>query len=147
MSKFKPGQSGNPKGRAPGVLTMVNKMKAALSSFGKRHNVSDAHQALLDKVIEQALSGDPSSQKLILDRLQPMPKPRATPVDVPGADAKDNLIDQAKTIIQAVFEGKLTPEEGRGLVSTIHDVARIHESTELVERIEKLEQVLEERDE
>ena len=74
-----------------------------------------------------------------------MPKPRATPVDVPNGDSTDGLVEQATNIIQAVFEGRLTPEEGRGLVGTLHDVVRIQESTELAERIGVLEQQLEER--
>lgn len=67
---FKPGQSGNPAGRQPGTK---NKKLEMLRSNDEK---------LQKKVLDMAMDGDPTSLRIIADRLWPRLRPEAVPIKI-----------------------------------------------------------------
>lgn len=65
---FKKGQSGNPGGRpkGPSALAELENLLASAREDGRTQL-----RAVLDKVIEQAIAGESTQQKLILERVAP----------------------------------------------------------------------------
>jgi hypothetical protein len=75
-TKFKPGVSGNPKGRAPGSTPAVKLRKA----------ISKDIPNIITKLVDQALAGDVQAAKVLLDRVVPVLKPQSLPVAIPLSD-------------------------------------------------------------
>jgi len=91
---------------------------------------------LIDSVIQNALEGDTSAQKMCLDRLVPPLKSVDRPVTLA---ASETLADQGRNILKAVTVGDLTPSEAECVFRSLTAQARITELSELEQRIEVLE--------
>ena len=124
---WKPGQSGNPAGRPPGVGE-VGKLRAAI---GKRV------PELLAAMMTRALDGDVGAARLLLERaiapLKAAEQPQA--LNLPDG----TLTDQGRAVLSAVAAGELAPGQGAALLAAIGTLARVTELDELTARIEKLE--------
>jgi hypothetical protein len=126
---FKPGQSGNPKGKPPGTKDRRTKLRELLEPHSK---------ALVAKVVALALEGDTAALKLCLERLMPPIRAKDEPVKI--ALPKDGtLTEQAQGIIQAMAQAELSPREASMLLQALAGQARIIEIDELTRRIETLE--------
>lgn len=126
--RWKPGESGNPKGRAKGSGA-TGKLRAA---------IADDLPAIIAALTERARAGDPAAAKLLLDRVLPALKAEAAPVAVPGM-AHGSLTERAEAALRAVADGEVAPDTGASLVGAVAAVARVVEVTDLQARIEKLE--------
>jgi hypothetical protein len=62
---FRPGQSGNPRGRPTGIVDRRTALRSQLE---------DAAPELLASAIEMARQGDPHMMRLLLSRLLPAPR-------------------------------------------------------------------------
>lgn len=126
--RWKPGESGNPKGRKPGTGE-VAKVRAAIAG-----RVPE----ILDKLITQALEGDTSAARLLLERavapLKATEQPQA--VNLAG----DSLTDQGRAVLASVAAGELAPGQGAALLSAIGTLARVAEVDELAARVAALEE-------
>ena len=93
----------------------------------------------LDKLVELATSDEPNIQalKLFLDRTVAPLKPVTPPVsfDLQGSSPAEH----AQSIVQAAADGKLSPSTAVELLNAMASCMKIIEVTELVARIEKLE--------
>lgn len=128
MSKFKPGESGNPAGKKPGSGHR-QKLFSALINPHKEELVSTA--------ITMALNGNESMLRLLLERLLPA-KPNdepITPVDIQNM----KISEQGNTIVSLIASGELSPLEGNSLLQALTSQARLIESDDLLKRIEALE--------
>lgn len=127
MAKFKPGQSGNPAGRKPGIRD-------------RRHDLRDTLKAeapaLVKKCIAMALSGDAAAMKLLLDRCLSPIRPSAAPVQFPVGD---NPTDMARGVLAAAAEGKMPPDVAATLVQAAAALVKVEELDELRRRLEALE--------
>lgn len=96
----------------------------------------------VDKVIEilrtQALAGDAQAIRILLDRVLPSLRPveLPTPLELPAG----SLAQQAHAVVQAVAAGDIAAGQAVQIISALGGVAKIVEATELLDRIEKLEQ-------
>ena len=130
-TRFKKGQSGNPKGRPQ----------------GSRNRVSLAIDELLDgeaekitrKAIELALGGDTVALRLCLERLCPPRKERPISCKLPKLEDPSNLVAAISALITAVASGELTPGEGQALVSLIEAQRRTLETEDIEQRLAALE--------
>ncbi len=124
---WKPGQSGNPKGRSPGSGE-VAKIRAAIAA---------EVPAILKTLVEQALSGDTQAARLLLERTVPALKPaeQAQAIALPDG----SLTEQGRAILAAVAGAELAPGQGAQLLSAIGSLARVAEIDDLAQRIEALE--------
>lgn len=124
---WKPGQSGNPKGRPPGVGE-VGKLRAALAV-----DVPD----ILQTVVTAAKGGDVQAARLILERVLPALK-AVEPVQAVSLP-DGSLTDQGRAVLASVAAGELAPGQGAALLGAIGTLARVSEIDELAARVAALE--------
>lgn len=130
-TRFKPGQSGNPAGKAKGT----------------RHRVTLAIEALLEgeaetltrKAIDLALGGDMTALRLCLERLAPARRDRPVTFDLPKIESTADLPKATQAILEAVSSGELTPSEAAELGKLVDAHAKAIEVTDLHRRLEALE--------
>ena len=129
--RFKPGQSGNPKGRPPGVSNKREQVAKA---------ITDALPEILSVVRAKALQGDMAAAALLLARGVPTLRPRAEKVEF-TLDPAGNLYEQAREVLQALACGQLDPDTAKGILDSIGAFSGLREREELIARIAKLEQL------
>ncbi|MDA7649419.1 DUF5681 domain-containing protein [Akkermansiaceae bacterium] len=125
---FSKGASGNPKGR-PKTETVA-----------LRKQIAPQAEAIIRQVIDQALEGDLTAAKLILDRILPPLKPVAAPVIIPF-DGGESLVDQAKAILSAASSGQISSDIAAQLIQSTSNLTRIIEFEDLKDRLEALERI------
>lgn len=130
MAKFMPGESGNPKGRPRGRKDR----RSAL-----RELIAPHVPAVLDRVVQAALSGDMAAAKLLLERTVPVLRPHGELVRIEmKPDA--TLAEHGAAIVAATLAGSLTPAEAADVLTALASQARLIESTDLALRVELLEE-------
>lgn len=123
---FKPGQSGNPKGRTPGKTPAAALRKAIAKEI----------PAILAIVIAQAKAGDMNAAKILIDKIIPTLKPQSLPVEIElGKDA----VESGDNIITAILSGEIAPDVGSMLVKTLADQSKLVEMLDISKRVEVLE--------
>lgn len=125
---WKKGQSGNPAGRPKGSGE-VSKLRAAIAG-----RVPE----ILDKLMTQALQGDTSAARLLLERAIAPLKAQEAPQALALPDG--TLTDQGHAVLRSVADGELAPSQGAALLSGIGTLARVAEIDELAARVAALEQ-------
>jgi len=128
-TKFKPGKSGNPKGRPKGSKDKRTELREMMQPHA---------EALVNKAVELAKNGDISALRICLDRLIP-PYRAKDPVVVVGS-MTGTLTEQGQQVIEAVSGGELSPSDGASLLQALASQARIVEIDELTKRIKHLEE-------
>ena len=117
--RWKPGESGNPKGRTPGTGE-VAAIRAA---------IADRVPDLLAAMMTRALDGDVGAARLLLERavapLKAVEQPQA--LTLPDG----TLTDQGRAVLSAVAAGDLAPGQGAALLGAIGTLARVTELDEL----------------
>jgi hypothetical protein len=124
--KFKPGQSGNPKGR-PKDKTPATIIRKSI--------VTDMPDIIKNLVV-MAKAGDVQAAKILLDRICPPLKPQAMPICLPVIGS---LSEQGNEIIKATMAGQIPPDIGSQLIMALASQSKIIEIEELTKRIEALE--------
>ena len=127
MSKYAKGQSGNPAGRPPGSKSFQSELRAALEAHGPE---------ILEKLIERAKNGEPSSGRFLIERL--LPTVKSAPVQVP-LRLEGSPVEQAEQIKTALAEGLLTLDEARTLLDALRTVEVVKAASELPDRIKEVE--------
>lgn len=127
-SQWKPGQTGNPKGRPPGQ-SAITKMRASLAG-----DVPD----ILAGLVLAAKGGDVQAARLILERVLPPVKAIEQAVELQLPDG-GTLTDKANAVLSAAAAGNLAPGQAAQLIAALGTLAKIHEVDELAARIAKLE--------
>ena len=128
MAKFKPGESGNRKGRPKGTGEAAKLRQA----------IADDAPDIIAAMAEAAKNGDTAAAKLLLDRIAPALKSEAQPVELP--DMKHGgLPERANAVLDAAAEGRLAPDTASQLVAAVGKLARVFEIDELEKRLQALE--------
>ncbi len=124
---WKPGQSGNPKGKPSGSGKV-----AAL-----RAGIAENLPAIIATLTTAALAGDVSAARLLLERVIPPLKAseEATPVNLPDG----TLTEQGRSVVAAVAAGELAPGQGAALLGSLGALAKLTETDELARRLDTLE--------
>ena len=128
---WKKGQSGNPAGKKPGT----------------RHKATLAVERLLDgegeeltrKAIELALEGEITALKLCLERICPPRKSRPVSIDLPDIKNCEGISMAQATVVQAVGDGELTPDEGQVLSNILEARRKSIETADHEQRLNELE--------
>lgn len=127
MTKFKKGQSGNPKGRPRGIPDKRTIYRETLHKHAGK---------IIEAVIEKALEGDITAMRICVDRIIPTLKAGDSSVNV---NLSGNLADQGQQVLSSLADGSLSPGEAVTVMNTLQAQAKLVESDELIERIERLE--------
>lgn len=127
--KFAPGTSGNPDGRPKGSGE-VAQLRAMLKPYLPE---------LLQRLMVQAMAGDVTAARVILDRVLPTLKPEAMPVLLPDFNPASPLMQLGQQIMGAVAQGDVAPDTGAQLLSGVAALAGLKAVDELEARIKALE--------
>jgi len=126
--RFQSGKSGNPAGRPTGV-----------GKVAEYRNLLQSHaEPLIKAAINHALAGEPSALKMCIDRLIPPYRPEAMPVEFALPEA-GGLVNMGESVLSAIGNGVLSPEQGAKLLQALAGQARLIEVEELEARIQALE--------
>jgi len=114
---------------------------------GTRFKITKAVEELLEgeaeklsrKAIDLALEGDTTALRLCLERIAPPRKDGPVRFDLPHMESAQDAANAAAAVLQAVSEGELTPLEGASVMGLIENYRRALETSELEERLTKLE--------
>ncbi|MCP5329298.1 MAG: DUF5681 domain-containing protein [Steroidobacteraceae bacterium] len=113
--RFKPGVSGNPRGRPRGIVEKRARVTNAL--------LQDAAK-IAEVVSAAAQGGDMTAAALVLARSVPTLKPEGSLVEF-ALDTSAPLATQMAQVTQAVANGDLTVEEGKHLTDMIRQLAEV----------------------
>ena len=133
-TQFKPGQSGNPAGKPKGTR---NATTLALETL-----LDGQAQALTQKAIDVALTGDIPALRLCLDRILPPRKDSPVAFGLPEMKKVDDAVPAMGALVKAVGQGDLTPTEAGELTKMVQAFAKIIETAELEDRVRKLEEAI-----
>jgi Family of unknown function (DUF5681) len=109
--RFRPGESGNPKGKQKGCKHRVTLLAEQL--------MADDAESVVRAVISAAQSGDMAAAKLILDRVCPVRRSRPTPFSLPNDGSTPDILELLGSVVKAMANGTLTAEEGASIASVI----------------------------
>ena len=125
---WKPGQSGNPKGKTPGSGEL-QKLRASIAA--------DVPEILAGLVLA-ARGGDVQAARLILERVLPPIKAieQAVALQLPEGGT---LTAKAAAVLSAAAAGELAPTQAAQLITALGTLAKITEIDELAARITALE--------
>ena len=130
-TKFAPGQSGNPAGKAKGTR---NKTTLAIEAL-----LEGEADALARKVIELAKDGDGPALRMCLDRLAPPRKDAPVCFDLPPIKSVADAVEASSALLSAVAAGDVTPDEGSRIMSLLTSHKVLVETGEFERRLEALE--------
>ena len=108
--RFRPGQSGNPKGKPKGAR---NKATLAAQSL-----LDGEAEALTRKAVELAKAGDMTALRLCLERVVPSLKAVAPCVAVDAGGA-NSLTGQARALLDAALSGEVAPDVAASLIGAL----------------------------
>ena len=125
--KFSKGNKASP-GRTPGRSKVAE----------LRDKLAQDLDAVIGIVREQALAGDHQAIRILLDRVLPCLRPveLPTPLNLP----EGTLAHQAHAVVQAIADGDIAPSQAAQIITALGGVAKIIETTDLLDRITKLEE-------
>ena len=132
MAKFTTGVSGNKAGRPPGTKDRRTEMRELLQPHAAK---------LVQKAVDLALLGDTMALKLCMDRICPVLKSRAEPVELDTPDDA-TLTEQAAAIYRATVGGEIGTDDAAALMAILSGQARITEIDELKRKNEELTKLL-----
>ncbi len=129
--QFKPGQSGNPKGKPKGA-----RHKATLAAL---ELLDGEAESLTRKAVELAMEGDTTALRLCLERIAPPRKDAPVSFSLPEMKTAGDALTAINSIVQAVAKGELTPGEATSLAGLIEAFRKVAETNDLEQRITRLE--------
>jgi hypothetical protein len=96
-TRFKPGQSGNPKGRSKGTANLRTDLRQELSERirvreGERDLKVSKQRAMLKALVAKALKGDARAANVLLGLVSKLFEPEAETPIVPDLTAEDQAI-------------------------------------------------------
>ena len=107
MSKFQPGQSGNPAGRKRGQSNRLTEQA--------RQVLKEATPAVLEATISAAKAGDVQAQRLILGLT--LPRHIREPIALPALDTLAGVAQALEVLARSAAAGDLEADEARALAA------------------------------
>lgn len=130
-SAWKPGESGNPKGKPAGTLNKKTRLAMTL--------LEDDLEAITKVVITAAKGGDMQAARFIVERMVPPMRERPITIELPPVDSSAGVSAAQQAILDAVARGELLPAEGTTLAGIVEMRRKSIETEELELRIAALE--------
>lgn len=132
-TRFKPGTSGNPRGRP--------RRRSVRELVGEQ-----GLGEIVAKMRDAAKGGDvPMSAIQAAKLLIPPQKPELSRVSIPALEAATTHVDKANAITVAAARGEISPDVAVALSTVVANTARVIELDEMARRMDAIEQALKER--
>jgi hypothetical protein len=128
---FKPGQSGNPAGRAAGSR---NKKTLAAEAALFEHA-----QELVDDLVRRAKRGEPAAMRLAMERILPTGRGRPLPIELPPVRSTEDAQVAAGVIMDALKQGALSAREAVDLINVVGALTRLNGAIELIKKVARTE--------
>ena len=128
---FAPGQSGNPDGAKPGRR---HPALEALDAIGH-----ERAQAVLDRVILAAESGDMRAAEIVLRRVWPERRGKPVRIDLPAVNTAADLVPAMARVAEAMACGDLSPEEAQSVTAVLEGQRRVIETRDMEARLKRIE--------
>lgn len=129
--RLRPGHSVAPKQRwHPGQPTEAEQIRAYLAP---------KKQAVLDKLAELAVAGDPRSQQLFLAYIAPPPRIEDERVNIPGFAQAETLAAKAEAVIGAAASGACSTAAAERLLRVLDVYQRATKTDEFEARLKAIE--------
>jgi hypothetical protein len=117
---------------------------------GARHKTSLAVESLLEgeageltqKALELAKAGDIAALKLCMDRIAPRRKDAPITFELPSVKGAKDAANAIPSVLSAVSQGQLTPNEASIVVSMLERCARMFQLAEFEDRISAIERAV-----
>lgn len=129
--KYKPGQSGNIKGRPKGAKSKKTLIRESLEQM-----LLESGDELVLKTLEMAKDGNRFLLEFVVDRVLPA---KSIEPNFPKLDIKGDLLEQHRMLLDHAYDGLINASHLKSISQALTDHAKIMETKELAERIEKLE--------
>lgn len=105
-NRWKPGQSGNPKGAPKRTLRISDyiqkELKKAIAKGDKRKYV----QLMAESLVKRAIKGDPTAMRLVLNYIDGMPKQKIELQGSMGLNINQNILDMTDEEFKKFIMGK-----------------------------------------
>jgi hypothetical protein len=128
---WRPGQSGNPRGRSVGCRNKASLIAEAL--------IGGQAQELTRKAIDLALAGDVIALRLCLERILPVARERPCTFKLPRLETCADATAALGMIAEGMASGKLLPHEAESLSDVVASFVRTIEAAEFESRLAALE--------
>ena len=129
---FRPGVSGNPRGRPRGSR---NRTTLQLEKILAEHG-----EDVMEQLLALALrDGDRPALKLCLDRLLPPLKSRPLTFTLPKIKTAEDVIAAYTALFDALAQGQITMEEAATLKDLLESMRRAVETEDLARRMARVE--------
>ena len=129
--RFKPGESGNPKGRQKGSRNKLTLLAESL--------LEEDAGAVFRKVISKAKGGDMAAARLILDRVMPVRKGAPVRFALPPINVASDLVAAFGALLKSTADGELTPDEAQVIAGIFDAKRKALETVEIETRLTLLE--------
>lgn len=133
-SRFKKGQSGNPKGKPKGTR---NKSTLAAETL-----LNGSLEGICRKIEEEALNGNMLAAKMVLERFLPVRKDRSVRIKIPQIHTYKDALSAISYIVAAVSRGEISPSEGESLSGIVNTYSKALENYQLETRLQALETLI-----
>lgn len=131
-TRWKPGQSGNPKGRKAGSRLKV------LVDLDEQ--AEKAAKDIVTAMVEKAKAGDAVAARTLLERIWPPRKGARVQFELPEVTKAEELPTAISAINHQVADGELSPDEGALVVGLLEAQRKAIETSELAARVAALEE-------
>jgi hypothetical protein len=128
---FKPGESGNPAGRAVG-----SRNKKTLAA---EEALFDHAQELVEDVVRRAKAGEPAAMRLCMERILPAGRGRPLPIELPPVRNSNDAYAAAAVVMEALKEGAISAREAVDLLRVVEGLARLTGTVDFIRRIARKE--------
>ena len=128
---FKPGMGGRPKGSRHKITILAERL------------MSDDVEGVVQSVVSAAKNGDMTAARVILDRIAPPRKDATICIELPEITTLDDVAKAMGMVVQAAANAEIGLSEADMLTKLLQGYAAAIESTDVVKRLELLEQRLE----
>src|SRR5262249_24385079 len=131
FGRFPKGVSGNPQGRPPGSRNRATELAEAL--------LDGEAEALIRKLLDLALAGDPAALKLCLERIVPR-RERTLRFAAPKIESAADIAAACGAITAAAAEGAIGPADAAELMRMIDIAMRAIAAGDFDRRLRLLEE-------
>jgi hypothetical protein len=130
---FEKGKSGNPNGRPRGSRNATTLALEAL--------LDGQAEALTQKAVDLALTGDIPALRLCLDRILPPRKDRPVSFTLTPIKSAQDAAAVVSAVLTGVAAGEITPTEAVEVGKLIDSYVKAYETAELADRLDRLERM------